>query len=342
VRTADRIIADGIHLVPSPGRSAALADGQRGDARELRKLLAHGNDKHDRPPIIEATNVARYVDEHPISWGELPSIRPPWPVFWIEYENFTGNERRGVLVTELHDSELDTPTRGLGPTPGSTTSLRKIMTGHLYEGESADDIAHYVSWQCYIEDKRARRVWGPWYMVVTAIDERGRELGNRWWILAPEAVERIIELTRGAEHGENEETWLLSAIAPAMQTVAFLHCRNVATEEHGPPAKLSKAHKRRHGAPMVRWQTVRLEVPRRQGSSDGGGSRDPSALHIVAGHFSHYGDCCPSSHDPKGKLFGRLEGVYWMPSHVRGDPRRGVVLTDRVLDTGTGAPAAVA
>lgn len=127
--------------------------------------------------------------------------------------------------------------------------------------------------------------------------------------------------------GSDREGWLMRAMSPALQTIAFLHCKNVVVEEVRPAAKVQAKRAKRGRPGLVRYQTVRLDVPRKQSAGSGGGHRDVS-FHIVAGHFAHYGDCCPSQHEPHGLLFGRLSGVHWVPSHARGDREVGEVQTD--------------
>lgn len=135
---------------------------------------------------------------------------------------------------------------------------------------------------------------------------------------------------------------MIAGLLPALQSIAFLHCKNAVVDEVEPRPKLSARHRREHGRPLLRFQTVRLEVPRsRHASSDTRyGNGDSHALHIVPGHFSHYGDCCPGAHEPHGLLFGRLSGVYWMPQHMRGNPARGVVQTDYDLVVERGSSVA--
>lgn len=122
--------------------------------------------------------------------------------------------------------------------------------------------------------------------------------------------------------------WLMYALAPALQTVAFLHCKNVELAENTATEKVQRRRRQRGRAELVSYHTLRLEVPRRASTGGGKGHHEAASFHIVAGHFSHYGDCCPTIHEPHGLLFGRLTGVYWHPSHVRGDREHGEVYTD--------------
>ena len=125
----------------------------------------------------------------------------------------------------------------------------------------------------------------------------------------------------------NSSEWLIRSLAPAMQTLAFMHCRNVELGETSPPVKVQAKRRRANRAPLVRYHTLHIDLPRR---SSGGGGASPvggKSLHIVAGHFAHYGECC-ADHPPRGLLFGRLQGVYWVPTHARGEAVIGETRTD--------------
>jgi len=123
--------------------------------------------------------------------------------------------------------------------------------------------------------------------------------------------------------------WLLRATRAALQSIAFLHCHNVQTSNVSAPAKVQAKRRRRGRLPLIDYQTIRLQVPRRRGDSraSDGAESDERALHIVPGHFAHYGACC-ASHEPRGLLFGKLTAVVWMPTHARGSARLGRVRTD--------------
>lgn len=49
------------------------------------------------------------------------------------------------------------------------------------------------------------------------------------------------------------------------------------------------------------------------------------AWHMVPGHFKTYGGIDPVTGEPRGKLFGKHEGVYYFPAHERGTPDDGTI-----------------
>lgn len=301
--TADKIVADDF---TSTFRTTEVAT-------DLRDLL-----KTRTIPVIVADNVASYVKEQGIKGrqfqiGGWPCLAPPWDMAFIEYPSTSGNQRRGVFLLGLDLNHLK-PSEFDG------------MVGEAIkdaERQSPGEKARWaLSLAMYVDD--GRRVVGPVGSVIWAIDAHGKELGNRWF-LRPEVQWKRAD--------EEEAMWLHAAVLPALQTISFMHCRNVVVDRHGRPDKLAKAYRRRNGQDPLRWQTVRLELPRKDHAGDGTGPGQAPSLHIVVGHFSHYGDCCPTVHEPKGKLFGKLEGIYWMPQHVRGDPTH-EVRSDRLVVLG--------
>lgn len=119
--------------------------------------------------------------------------------------------------------------------------------------------------------------------------------------------------------------WLFSLALPLWFSICFMHCKNVETVQHQPNAKLSRAHRRRHGRELVTYHTLAIEpmkrVLRTEGDIEHTGIK--KALHICRGHFAHYGEKYG-----KGKLFGKHEGQFWVPSHVRGSVDVGIADKD--------------
>lgn len=148
---------------------------------------------------------------------------------------------------------------------------------------------------------------GPYHAWQVAVYEDGSIADVRWVaLLAP----------------EDPEKWL-GPITILLSTLNLAACRNVELIEPGRP-RAEARRIARHGV-VVRTLAVRPIGSRRH---DAGGRGDGLVpMTTVRGHFSHYGSCCPS-HEPRGLLFGRSEGKYWIPQHARGEAALGVHLND--------------
>src|SRR5205085_2135414 len=95
-----------------------------------------------------------------------------------------------------------------------------------------------------------------------------------------------------------EESLMLSFILPTFWVIGFLHCRNIETQEVSVPAKVRAKRAKKLGHDPLRFERMLISVPSSKSTSKGTGTGESKALHIVAGHFSHYGNCCPGVHEP--------------------------------------------
>jgi hypothetical protein len=297
MRTADRARADGIR------------DVSRG--HEFVPLLDHIAEELPATTIVVADNVAEFArNQQSGSLEDFPSVAPPWPRTWIEYPSTSGNERRAVLVHDM----TGTFNEAEDPPAGPFTDMLKGAAADAEAKEGSDvEIGWMLGLIVFVEAKN--KVIGPAGMFTLALDPSGRVVGNRWMLTAKMAV-------------ESPELWLLAAIDPALWTLALCHVRNASWERVTPP--VHRRHRRRGAHSPMRYHVLKLALPRRASAGVGGvaGSWHSPGLHVVAGHFAHYGNCCPTRHPPRGRLFGRLEGVYWVPVHLRGAVEEGVVRTD--------------
>lgn len=105
-------------------------------------------------------------------------------------------------------------------------------------------------------------------------------------------------------------------------TFTLMHCKNVEVMRK----KRSFADR---PASCSSWRTTYYtleinpmkQILREEGQADIHGLQ--KALHICRGHFAEYGP-----EYGKGKLFGKLEGRYWIPQHVKGSAQQGIVQKD--------------
>lgn len=251
-------------------------------------------------PYLVIDNIANFMyrQNKPIMMEDLPCVALPRPGMWLEWPSPSGKERRGVLVNEIGVDHTDAE--------GCVADARKNYPGI--------DLRWVIAMKILVE--RDGEVVGPIAQLALALDQRGRVSGNEYKMLNNKPLDPM---------------HLFSMAIVPLQAIAFMHCRNVKLDMVDPPAKLSRRHRMKHGQGLVRYQTVRLDVPRRSGGGTAGINGD-TPLHIVDGHFAYYGDNhhdgCPPDHEPHGLLFGKFDGVYWMPSHVRGNRQAGEVITE--------------
>jgi hypothetical protein len=97
------------------------------------------------------------------------------------------------------------------------------------------------------------------------------------------------------------------------------------TESVTPPAPLSKKWQKKTGRPLVSYSRIVVPNPSSRSGHGNGEHSGSCALHSVRGHWAQYGS------EGKGKLFGKYEGEFWIPSHERGDPSLGQVKSTYVV-----------
>lgn len=313
MRTIDRIRLQGIGGI-SP-RTQSGADQLTSVCREFEL------------PIFVIDNVAHYVyrqADRGIGYviEDFPCVAPVRPMFFMEWVNSTGRERRGVLVQDLSDPDCVTDDAEEEAVREQwMDAAKQDARENGYEGEFG-----WVISLCIVIQSSRKQITGPYGWMVLALDPRGRVMGNRY-VVHP-------DFPLSGTQEQEAMSLLLMTVAP-LQAISFLHCKNVKVDTVTQPPKLSAKYKRRTGRPLTEYQQIRLEVPRRAGSGGGKGGGDDRRLHIVDGHFAYYGDhhgpTCPPDHPPHGLLFGKLEGQFWVDYHARGNPERGKVHTDREL-----------
>lgn len=118
----------------------------------------------------------------------------------------------------------------------------------------------------------------------------------------------------GLEQKTDEEyDQFMRHLLPYMYAVSLLNCKNVEYRE-----VKGRRPKNRLGKPGVRHSEIVLPASAYSRSTPGEpGVKGKVAFHKVRGHFATY--------TPEKPLFGKLVGRYWIPSHIRGDTKNGIV-----------------
>ena len=125
-----------------------------------------------------------------------------------------------------------------------------------------------------------------------------------------------------------ESRWEID-LGVLMQSLNLANCRNV---ELVVPERPRSERRRieRHGVvvnELAIRSVGRYQPDRRSSRGDG-----LVPLTTVRGHPVHYGACCPN-HEPRGLLFGKITGRFWVPQHARGDAGVGVHDNDYLIET---------
>jgi hypothetical protein len=110
---------------------------------------------------------------------------------------------------------------------------------------------------------------------------------------------------------------------PALFAISLMHCKNV---KKIPRGRGTTPGRRNHKPCKFTYKVLDIEpmkrVLRTEGQCETVGLK--RALHICRGHFKDFSE--------KG-LFGKLHGVYWWDSQVRGNTENGVVFKDYRVHT---------
>lgn len=113
------------------------------------------------------------------------------------------------------------------------------------------------------------------------------------------------------------------------------NCRNVhVVDGPRPERKVAAKQTKKLGRPPLTYSVVKIDPFKGRRASSGGtagGTGRSVRMHTVPGHFAHFGNCCPGSHEARGLAFGKLTGMFWVPQHVRGSLSEGAVVHDYVI-----------
>lgn len=109
-------------------------------------------------------------------------------------------------------------------------------------------------------------------------------------------------------------------------TLVMLGCGNIGLSPRDSDPKVVRTATKRHGpsAHGYRYHVLTVRPP----GAKAGDKREveisgQTPLHLCRGHFSEYGP-----EYGKGLLFGKYAGRFYIPPHIKGDPKNGIVDKD--------------
>lgn len=262
-------------------------------------------------PVFYVDNVAEYWSHRwdsgdRVKASELPTLAPAFPRMWFEW-------RIAPRVTR--------------PIPHSDERSKEAT-----EYEAVEIVAEEI-------------VGGGWKLLMSPWSRMGefdyqetpkgewhrKEINAvpiKWttWELILGPGGEVVDSTNGPVFGAaNGHEDLMTF--PALMALAFMHCKNIRHVEREPvyySGKGWRSVKPKH----VRHYTLEIdpmrEVLRREGNAEAVGLA--RALHICRGHFKDY---------RQSGLFGKIKGIFWWDSMVRGKPEHGQVVKDYAVKAPT-------
>lgn len=253
-------------------------------------------------PIFEISNVADYwfsiPGEH-CSYRDFPQSVPPFPVcfveFAIKFPDIEASRVGWLFICQDKDDE------GSG--------LFDADHGDYAEFEDARWIVNAIL--CLKFTQKATHVG---YREIFGITPDGTLCPNSCSACASSGVTQ--------DWVEAFKSQFRPMVYPALFAFSLANCKNVETRVVEPDAAINRERRKGGIKPFVRYHTINIEpmkkVLRTEGQVETVGLK--RAFHICRGHFATF--------TPERPLFGKIAGTFWMPPHVRGSVKEGVVVSD--------------
>jgi hypothetical protein len=269
-------------------------------------------------PVLDAQNVYDYMyhsserqgDTIMFDLDDWPAAVPPWNRYVMTYATPKGNE----LVVPSWRMPLD----------------EAAKTFLVY-----DMARHFPDWRSMIVQKGATSVMQLDALLRTRHDAEVLLIGSLFipikedssigrdvlYITSPAAM----ELYPGKKIHH-------AAAAVSIAAWSFANCRNTQRIEV-PLSRQVRRQAERRGDPIFKHYVLEIGGLKRLLHTEGKIGEHGNlkqALHICRGHFSCYGEQYGTK-----KLFGKHEGRFWVPQHVRGSLDRGLITKDYIVKAAT-------
>lgn len=273
----------------------------------LQQTESQTKDILERSHVVLANNVFDYWNSRKREGVEFeprmfPGCIPPFDNLWIEFSqgaDVAYKKRFGILVS----SEFTIG--NLGDFASDSFVPQKIVTMLIFiEG---------------FDGPNPQYLCGPSEICQYAIDSRGETNGffeNGTLTSSEDGHFDDYQLT--VDH------FVSLCVPAAMLAISFMNCsKGVTVSKVDPPTKFDEARAQYSRKPLVRYNTIDIgpmkEVLRTEGGIETNGIK--KALHICRGHFATYSNTFMGRKLPSPM-------TCWVPSHVRGSSKHGVVVSD--------------
>lgn len=187
--------------------------------------------------------------------------------------------------------------------------------GGLIEAEPHECGGWITSVQCTRSGQKIRPEWIG--AMVFHIDAAGRIHTKDGFVAVPPSL----------KHEPDVPACIHMVAYMACAVCTLLSCKNVSMTPHeSDPEQVRRAVKRHGGTPdSYRYHTLVVRPPGARHDSPGQ-DIDIMPRHMCRGHFAEYG---PEFN--KGLLFGKYAGRFYVPPHMKGDKKHGVVEKDYIV-----------
>lgn len=267
-------------------------------------------------PVIEASSACRLYWDHPQDVWEakdFPSVAPPFPEFFVE-----AGHPGTITVGSGHEIQL--------------AKWVPKRWGFLFRAEESKSgvkfpDANYKTMKADFVDIERK-----WDTIIYLVFTQGNSLCFYPVISFMPVAESgsIVKWPTMFGGGQNVDanereqigSLVSSLLKPILFALCFVHCKNVTLQPNQPDRTINNERRKAGLKPFVRYHMINIEPMKKVLKTEGNSEVDglKRALHICRGHFSTYSEEKP--------LFGRIAGTFWIPSHVRGSIKEGVVVSD--------------
>lgn len=283
--------------------------------------------------VYNVAEVSQYYHSRPATYKpeDFPNIAPPFRVMWFEYpfpEFSQKGQERIDFQAKFAEIGLQASDFGVG-----------CWLLSLERNEWGDSIKlpSYVKWQCtmYIAiSKHTQLMDTDFARVQWYVTDSGKfHLTNG----EPKANYQIPRSILKSVPEQDAIDAITTNSLPAFMTLSLLHCRNVEVVEHQAKQakgrkmekelKFLKPHQSLKKHYTLKVSPVSKQYRSKPSSEWKGEPRKEMAWHQVPGQFRQYGGTYPDGR-PRGLLFGKWTGLFWVPSHERGKREGGEITHD--------------
>lgn len=248
-------------------------------------------------PIIVAPSVYNFDEERDplleISPQSNIYVSLPFSQFWMEWKVVCEN-KRGSIGAFIHSERVD---------------------------DLGEFLSHCHYFQC-VEGRKTAAIAGE---AVFFSDASGRYIYPADGVFGAKSG----WLKRQCSKEESDAT-IITDLRAVLTVLSLLACKNVGLRSVDVPERSKFASKRHGGIPSPAYRYHVLVVKPPGARSDHPGEEIGSMpYHTCRGHHAEYGpEFKHADGTPKGLLFGKFAGRFYIPQTMKGDKKNGVVEKD--------------